>query len=90
MMRTEAEHDLLQAIFNEMQVLKKAISSKDERRVGRGEFAERLNVSERTLDYRIAEGVIKKPFKDGPKRYWLNSYVNEVVTSPSSSDKVAA
>lgn len=38
-MRTEAEHDLLQAIFNEMQALKKAISSKDERRVGRGEFA---------------------------------------------------
>ncbi|WP_446893223.1 hypothetical protein [Acinetobacter sp. NS4_7] len=89
-MRTDDEPDLLQAIFNEMQALKKAICSRDERRVGRSEFAERLNITERTLDYRIAEGVIKKPFKDGPKRYWLNSYVNEVITTRSTSDKVAA
>ena len=89
-MKTDAEHELLQAIFNEMQALKKAICSRDERRVGRSEFAERLNITERTLDYRIAEGVIKKPFKDGPKSYWLNSYVNEVITTRSTSDKVAA
>ena len=30
-MRTDAEHELLQAIFDEMQALKKAVAIKDER-----------------------------------------------------------
>ena len=30
-MRTDAEHELLQAIFDEMQTLKKAVAIKDER-----------------------------------------------------------
>ena len=33
-MNTDAEHELLQAIFNEMQALKKAVAIKDDARLG--------------------------------------------------------
>lgn len=89
-MRTDAEHELLQAIFDEMQALKKAVAIKDERRVNVREFAQRMNITPATLYARIKEGRVSEPLKDGKLSYWLNSYVNEVVTSPSSSDKVAA
>ena len=89
-MKIEKEHDLLQAIFNDMQALKKAIATKDERRVNSKEFAERLGLSESTLWNRINEGLIIHPFKDGRLSFWLNSYVNEIVTNPLNSDKVAA
>ena len=89
-MRTDAEHELLQAIFDEMQALKKAVATKDERRVNVREFAQRMNITPATLYARIKEGRVSEPLKDGKLSYWLNSYVNEVVTSPSSSDKVAA
>ena len=89
-MKSNAEHELLQAILNEMQELKKAIQKKDERRVNVREFSQRLNISIPSLYSRINDGVIQKPNKDGKLSYWLNSYVNEVVTQPSNSDKVAA
>ena len=89
-MRTDAEHELLQAIFDEMQALKKAVAIKDERRVNVREFAQRMNITPATLYARIKEGRVSEPLKDGKLSYWLNSYVSEVVTSPSSSDKVAA
>ena len=89
-MRTDAEHELLQAIFDEMQALKKAVAIKDERRVNVREFAQRMNITPATLYARIKEGRVSEPLKDGKLSYWLNSYVNEVVTSPSSSDKVPA
>ena len=89
-MRTDAEHELLQAIFDEMQALKKAVAIKDERRVNVREFAQRMNITPATLYARIKEGRVSEPLKDGKLSYWLNSYVNEVVTNPSSSDKVAA
>lgn len=89
-MRSKSEHDLLQAIFNEMQELKKAIQVKDERRVNLKEFAERLCCSDTTLRARVKNGEIKPPFKDGRFNFWLNSYVNEAVTKLLNSDKVAA
>lgn len=89
-MRSKADHELLQAIFDEMQELKKAMQRKDERRVNVREFSERLNISIPSLYARINEGIIQKPFKDGKLSYWLNSYVNETVIQPSNSDKVAA
>ncbi|MDQ9019873.1 hypothetical protein RFI02_02005 [Acinetobacter sichuanensis] len=89
-MKAEKEHDLLQAIFNEMQALKKAIVTQDERRVNSKEFAERLGLSESTLWSRINDGLIVRPLKDGRLSFWLNSYVNEIVTNPLNSDKVAA
>ena len=89
-MKTDAEHELLQAIFDEMQALKKAVAIKDERRVNVREFAQRMNITPATLYARIKEGRVSEPLKDGKLSYWLNSYVNEIVTSPSSSDKVAA
>ena len=90
MMRTEAESDLLQAIFNEMQELKYALAHQDERRVSIKEFASRMNMSEPTFYDRIKKGEILAPHKDGPRSYYLNSYVNEVVTRHSKTDKVAA
>ncbi|QQN40289.1 helix-turn-helix transcriptional regulator [Acinetobacter sp. CS-2] len=89
-MRSKADHELLQAIFDEMQELKKAMQIKDDRRVNVKEFAERLCCSETTLWTRIKSGAIQEPFKDGRFNFWLNSYVNEVVTQPLNSDKVAA
>ncbi|RLL30518.1 hypothetical protein D9K80_16055 [Acinetobacter cumulans] len=89
-MRSSAEHELLQAIFNEMQELKKAIQIKDERRVNVREFAQRMNVTPATLYNRIKEGLIREPHKDGKLSYWLNSYVNSIITQSLNSDKVAA
>jgi len=89
-MGTEAEHNLLQAIFDEMQELKRALANQDERRVSIKEFAKRMNMSEPTLYDRIKKGEIDQPSKDGPRSYYLNSYVNEVVTRHSKTGKVAA
>jgi len=90
-MRTDAENDLLQAIYKEMQDLKKSILVKDERRVGVKEFAQRMGYSEPTLWERIKNGVITPPQKDGILNFWLNSYVNEAVaTKCKKSVKVAA
>lgn len=89
-MRSNAEHELLQAIFDEMQELKKAIQIKDERRVNVREFAQRMNVTPATLYNRIKEGLIREPLKDGKLSYWLNSYVNSIITQSLNSDKVAA
>lgn len=90
MMHTESEHNLLQAIFDEMQELKNALAHQDERRVSAKDFAERMAYSERTLWGRVKDGEIEQPLKDGRFSYWLNSYVNEVVTRHSKTDKVAA
>ena len=38
-MLKEKDRDLLQAIFNEMQVIKKTFTQQNERRIGRAEFA---------------------------------------------------
>ena len=89
-MLKEKDRDLLQSIFNEMQILKKTFTQHNERRIGRAEFAKLLNIEPETLDARIREGRYKKPFKDGRKSYWLLSYVQSVVTNTSESDTVAA
>ncbi len=78
-MKTNLEHELLQAIFNEMQELKQALQVGDERRVRAKEFCERMGYCERTFWNRVRSGAIKKPFNDGRNSYWLNSYVNSVV-----------
>ncbi|MDC4459559.1 hypothetical protein NQ652_17975, partial [Acinetobacter baumannii] len=51
-----------------------------ERRISTGEFALRMNISEKELYARIKDGRIKTPMKDGRKNYWLNSYVLECIT----------
>ncbi|MEG2749526.1 MAG: hypothetical protein RR939_08940 [Acinetobacter sp.] len=84
------ENEILNEIYLEMQALKKAVTVKDERRVGVKEFAKRLNVTPATLYNRIKEDQIMKPLRDGKLSYWLNSYVNEVVTRVSNSATVAA
>ena len=78
-MLKEKDSDLLQAIFNEMQVLKKTFTQQNERRIGRVEFAKLLNIEPETLDARIRDGRYTKPYKDGRKSYWFNSYVQSVV-----------
>ena len=85
-----SEHNILQAIFDEMQELKRAIANQDERRVSIKEFAKRMNMSEPTLYDRIKKGEIDQPHKDGPRSYYLNSYVNEVITRHAKTGKVAA
>jgi hypothetical protein len=65
--------------------LEKALAHKDERRVGVREFTERLNISEKELYVRIKDGRIRTPMKDGRKNYWLNSYINLIVTGKTAS-----
>ncbi|WP_410487495.1 hypothetical protein [Acinetobacter sp. SAAs470] len=62
-----------------MQYLKRALLTKHESRVGRAEFARLLNIEPETLDARIRDGRYTKPYKDGRKSYWLNSYVQSVI-----------
>lgn len=80
-----SDTELLQAILSKVEGLEKALTKREQYRIGPKEFAIRMNISERTLWTRINDGVIKKPFKDGPKRYWLSGYVNEVVVNNESS-----
>lgn len=88
-MRTDNEHNLLQAIFDEMQELKKALTRSNERRIGRQEFAKLLNIEPETLDARIRDGRYSKPHKDGRKSFWLSSYVQSVVLDVKSEDRAA-
>lgn len=62
----------------------------DERRVSIKEFAKRMNMSEPTLYDLIKKSEMTSPQKDGPRSYYLNSYVNEVVTRQIKNAKVAA
>jgi len=89
MMRTETENNLLEAIFNEMQELKKAFKHQSERRMGRAEFSKLLNIEPETLDARIRERRYKKPHKDGRKSFWFHSYVQSVILEVESNHKVA-
>ncbi|OTG82567.1 hypothetical protein B9T31_14745 [Acinetobacter sp. ANC 4558] len=86
----ERDNDLLQAIFNEMQYLKRALLTKNESRIGRAEFARLLNIEPETLDARIREGRYVKPHKDGRKSYWLNSYVQSVILDVDSNHKATS
>lgn len=60
-------------------LVEKLVSQKEERRVGRAEFAHMLNIEPETLDARIRDGRYSKPSKDGRKSYWMLSYVQTVV-----------
>ena len=48
-------------------VAERIAQSKEERRVGREEFAHMLNIEPETLDARIREGRYQRPYKDGRK-----------------------
>ena len=89
-MELELQQTLLKAIFDDMQTLKTNLSMNNERRVSIKEFAQRMNMSIPTLYDRINKGEISPPFKDGPRSYHLNSYVNEIVTSQIKNATVAA
>lgn len=85
-----SEQTMLEKIYDELQQLKKQVTITDERRVSIKEFAQRMKMTEVTFYDRIKKGEIDPPFKDGRYSYYLNSYVNKVVTKTSNSDKVAA
>lgn len=68
-----------QAIEHLTLLVEKLVSQKEERRIGRAEFAHKLNIEPETLDARIRDGRYEKPFKDGRKSYWMLSYVQTIV-----------
>jgi hypothetical protein len=70
-------------------LVEKLVNQKEERRIGRAEFASMLNIEPETLDARIREGRYTKPFKDGRKSYWMLSYVQDVVKKIENSDIIA-
>jgi len=85
-----SEQTMLEKIYDELQQLKKQVTITDERRVSIKECAQRMKMTEVTFYDRIKKGEIDPPRKDGRYSYYLNSYVNKVVTKTSNSDKVAA
>ena len=68
-------------------LVEKLVSQKEERRIGRAEFAHLLNIEPETLDARIREGRYTKPFKDGRKSYWFSSNVQSVILDIDSKNK---
>ncbi|EOQ73522.1 hypothetical protein [Acinetobacter lactucae] len=84
------DHELLHKILEEMQSLKKQLAADNERRVSVKEFQERLGWKNTKFYERIKMGEITPPLKDGTYSYYLNSYVNEVVTRRSNSATLAA
>lgn len=70
-------------------LIEKLVSQKDERRIGRAEFAHLLNIEPETLDRKIRDGFITRPFKDGRKSYWFSSYVQTIVKDTTNSANIA-
>ncbi|ENV34507.1 hypothetical protein [Acinetobacter gerneri] len=70
-------------------LIEKLVSQKDERRIGRAEFAHLLNIEPETLDRKIRDGLITRPFKDGRKSYWFSSYVQTIVKDTTNSANIA-
>lgn len=83
------ESQMLETILSEMKELRRVLHLKDERRVGRQEFAKLLNIEPETLDARIRENRYMKPHKDGRKSFWLYSYVKSVILDVELTTKVA-
>jgi hypothetical protein len=71
-------------------LVEQLVSQKEERRIGRAEFAHLLNIEPETLDARIREGRYTKPFKDGRKSYWFSSYVQSVILGIDSKNKATS
>ena len=71
-------------------LVEQPVSQKEERRIGRAEFAHLLNIEPETLDARIREGRYMKPFKDGRKIYWFSSYVQSVILDIDSKNKATS
>ena len=78
-----------ESIVHLTSLVEKLLDQREERRIGREEFSHKLNIEPETLDSRVRQGSIKKPYKDGRKSYWLSSYVQEVVTRTPDSDILA-
>ncbi|GAB00746.1 MULTISPECIES: hypothetical protein [Acinetobacter] len=85
-----SEQELLQEILLEVKQMKQQLARVNEERVCIEEFCRRLNWKKTKFYDRIHQGEIAPPIKDGRFSYYLNSYVNEVVTRESKSDTLAA
>ncbi|WP_436872700.1 hypothetical protein [Acinetobacter haemolyticus] len=85
-----SEQELLQEILLELKQVKRQLAKVNEERVGIEEFCRRLNWKKTKFYDRIHQGEIEPPIKDGRLSYYLNSYVNEVVTRESKSATLAA
>lgn len=85
-----SEQELLQEILSELKQVKRQLAKVNEERVSIEEFCRRLNWKKTKFYDRIQQGEIAPPVKDGRFSYYLNSYVNEVVTRESKSATLAA
>ncbi|APR70764.1 hypothetical protein [Acinetobacter haemolyticus] len=85
-----SEQELLHEILLEVKQMKRQLAKVNEERVCIEEFCRRLNWKKTKFYDRIQKGEIEPPIKDGRFSYYLNSYVNEVVTRESKSATLAA
>ncbi|MBJ9953626.1 MULTISPECIES: hypothetical protein [unclassified Acinetobacter] len=80
------ESESLQHLTN---LVEQLVNQKEERKIGRAEFAHMLNIEPETLDRKIREGFINRPYKDGRKSYWFLSYVQTIVKDTTNSANIA-
>lgn len=85
-----SDQELLQAILLEVRQMKRELARVNEERVCIDEFCRRLKWGKTKFYEKINLGEISPPIKDGRLSYYLNSYVNEVVTRESKSATLAA
>lgn len=85
-----SEQELLHEILAELKQVKRQLAKVNEERVCIDEFCRRLKWGKTKFYEKIHLGEVSPPIKDGRFSYYLNSYVNEVVTRESKSDTLAA
>ncbi|OEY96078.1 hypothetical protein BJD20_13325 [Acinetobacter proteolyticus] len=85
-----SEQELLQEILLELRQVKRQLAKVNEERICIDEFCRRLKWGRTKFYEKIDQGEVAPPIKDGRLSYYLNSYVNEVVTRESKSATLAA
>lgn len=76
MIRTEAEKDLLQAILNEMQSIKRAVHVDEDRLLKTTEVAKMTGITRASIIKMVEEGKFPEPdwvSESGYKRWWKST-----------------
>ncbi|ENX34936.1 hypothetical protein F889_01576 [Acinetobacter colistiniresistens] len=89
-MSDSSDSAILQEILLELKQVKRQLAKVNEERITIDEFCRRLKWGKTKFYEKIDVGEIAPPIKDGRLSYYLNSYVNEVVTRESKSATLAA
>ncbi|MCK4079838.1 helix-turn-helix transcriptional regulator [Acinetobacter radioresistens] len=76
MMRTETENNLLEAIFNEMQEIKRAFHADEDRLLKTSEVAKMTGITRASIIKMVEDGSFPEPdwvSESGYKRWWKST-----------------